>query len=54
MGGSIVLDFQFRHHLHDHEILDLVRKLSLLETLYISEGRRERRIWKLDVNGPFG
>lgn len=53
MGGSIVWDFLFHRNLHDHEVIDLVRLLSLLEGVYLSAGRRDERIWKPNAKGQF-
>ena len=53
MGGSIVWDFLFRRNLYDHEVIDFLRLLSVLEGIYLSVGRQDERIWKPVTKGQF-
>eukprot|EP00268_Persea_americana_P051139 TRINITY_DN5624_c1_g1_i1.p1 TRINITY_DN5624_c1_g1~~TRINITY_DN5624_c1_g1_i1.p1 ORF type:complete len:161 (-),score=21.45 TRINITY_DN5624_c1_g1_i1:1060-1542(-) len=53
VGGSIVWDYLFRRNLHDNEVIDLVRMLSLLEGVYFSVLRKDERLWKPDTKGQF-
>ena len=53
MGGSTVWNFHLHRNLHDHEVTEYVRLLSLLTKIYLSGGRRDVRIWKLDAKGHF-
>lgn len=52
-GGFIVWEFRFRWNLHDYEVTDLVRIISLQEKIYCSVGRREVRISKTNAKGQF-
>ena len=53
MGGSIVWNFHSRRNLHDHEMIEYVRLLSLLDKMYLSRRRRDVRIWKPDAKVHF-
>ena len=53
VGGSTVWNFHFRHNLHDDEVTEYVRLLSLLNKIYLSLGQRDVEIWMPDAKGHF-
>ena len=53
VGGSIVWNLLFCQNLHDNEVIDLVRMLSLLEGVYLSVGRKDERLWKHESKDQF-
>ena len=53
MGGSSVWSFHFSQNLHDHEVTEDVRLLSLLNKIYLSGGQRDVEIWMPDAKGHF-
>lgn len=52
-GGFIVWEFRFHWNLHDDEVTDLVRIISLQEKIYHSVGRTDVRISKTNAKGQF-
>lgn len=53
LGGVVVWNLCLRRNLIDREISDLTSLLGMLDTVYISVGKSDSRIWKPDVKGKF-
>ena len=53
LGGVVVWDSSFRRNLYDNEAANLVEFLGMLDKIYLSIGRADGRLWKLNVKGQF-